>query len=291
MTMVDAEIGYDSRELAEAAKSPAMSTPFSQVDELPAPMRALLLHGLEQMAATQEIGRVRQMAYSMLQATIGERILDAGCGAGEVARELAATVGPNGLVTAVDASRTTIDHAESKDGGAGVRYRVADVTALPFPDGSFDAVRCERVLQHVSNPDLGVAELTRVTRSGGRVCLIDTDWTSLAIDGIPDELALGMPAAFLRRAVMHHATMGRTLRRRLVRAGLTDVSARPITMCFPDPASAAAIMPMFDPQIPAETRLVPDQWRESWFDAIASAGSRGEFLAVLTLWVAVGTRP
>jgi SAM-dependent methyltransferase len=266
-------------------------TVFGQLDEVPAPMRALLLGALEAMARTPEIARVREHADAALRPAAGELILDAGCGAGEVARSLAAAVAPDGQVTAIDASRATVEYAASKDGGAGVRYQVADVTALPFDDATFDAVRCERVLQHVPDPDAGVGELTRVTRPGGRVCLIDTDWLSLASDGLPDDLVEQMTSALLNQGVLHHSSMGRTLRRRLVRAGLGDVSTQPIPLLFTDPASTGAVLPMFNPMVPPEARLVPDDLRERWFEAVAEAGARDEFLVVLTMWVAVGTAP
>ena len=64
-----------------------------------------------------------------------------------------------------------------------------DVSALDLPDDSFDGVWCERVLQHVDDADVAIGELIRVTRPGGRVCLIDTDWDSLAFDGVPPGLA------------------------------------------------------------------------------------------------------
>jgi ubiquinone/menaquinone biosynthesis C-methylase UbiE len=270
----------------EADREP---TPFAQVDEAPAELRALILAVLEGMANTPEIGQVRAAADALLRPVAGERILDAGCGAGEVARALVATVGPEGRVTAIDASRTAVEYARSKDDDTGVEYRVADVTALPFDDAVFDAVRCERVLQHLADPDAGVAELVRVTRAGGRVCLIDTDWRSLASDGLPDDLVEAVTQTLLRRAVLHHSTMGRTLRRRLVRHGLTEVSAQPVTICFTDPDRAAAILPIFSPLVPPEAGMIPDDLRERWFEAIAASRARDEFLAVLTLWVAVGT--
>ncbi|HST84802.1 MAG TPA: methyltransferase domain-containing protein [Kineosporiaceae bacterium] len=271
------------------AASTREPTPFAQVDEAPPELQALILSVLELMAATPEIGQVRRAADALLRPAAGERILDAGCGAGEAARALAATVGPEGQVTAIDASRTAVEHARSKDDGTGVEYRVADVTALPFDDDAFDAVRCERVLQHLTDPDAGLAELVRVTRSGGRVCLIDTDWESMASDGLPDDLVEAVTGMLLRRTVLHHSAMGRTLRRRLVRAGLTEVSAQPVTICFTDPDRAAAILPIFSPLLPAEAGMIPNDVRESWFEAIAASRDRDEFLAVLTMWVAVGT--
>ena len=267
------------------------AAPFAQVDSFSAPMRAKLLAALEDMAGTPQIAQVRRQANAMLQPTAGEQILDAGCGAGEVARELAAMVGPGGQITAIDASQATVDYAASKDGGAGVQYRVADLNALPFADGTFDAVRCERVLQHIPDPDRSVAELVRVTRAGGRVCLIDTDWHSLALDGMPDDLVNAMTAAFLSEKANHHKTMGRTLRRRLVRAGLADVSAQPVAFSFSEASSAAELLPMFDELIPAEFGLMPAELRDPWFEAVAAADARGELLAALTMWVAVGTRP
>ncbi len=264
-------------------------TPFAQIDDASAELQTLILPVLEMMAATPEIGQVRRAADALLRPVAGERILDAGCGAGEVARALAATVGPEGRVTAIDASRIAVQHARSKDDGTGVEYRVADVTALPFDDGAFDAVRCERVLQHLAEPEAGLAELVRVTRPGGRVCLIDTDWQSMLSDGLPEYLVKTVTGTLLSRTVLHHSSMGRTLRRRLVRAGLTEVSTQPVTIYFTDPDRAAAILPIFSPLVPAAAGMIQGDMRERWFEAIATVRDRDEFLAVLTMWVAVGT--
>jgi SAM-dependent methyltransferase len=277
---------------AAAGPAPtARPTVFRQIDEAPEPMRALLLGALQQMAESLEIGQVRQVADAALAVCPGERVLDAGCGAGEVARALAGQVAPDGQVTAVDASQAMIDHAAAQDGGAGIRYQVADVEHLPFDDHSFDAVRCERVLQHLAEPDRGLGELVRVARPGARVCVIDTDWLSLCGDGVPEDLVAAVTSHLLSQGTMHNTTMGRTLRRRMVRAGLTGVVAQPVPLCFTDPARAAVVLPMFNPQVPPQARMVPDELRERWFDAVAEAGRRDEFLAVLTMWVVTGTVP
>ena len=46
---------------------------------------------------------------------------------------------------------------------------------------------------------------------------------------------------------------------------------------------------MVDPNVPAEARLIPDGIREQWLAEVERAGRRGDFLAVLTIWVAAGT--
>jgi SAM-dependent methyltransferase len=53
---------------------------------------------------------------------------------------------------------------------------------LDEADRSFDAVRSERTLQWLADPGAVVAELGRVLRPGGRLSLIDTDWSTLHLD-------------------------------------------------------------------------------------------------------------
>ena len=48
---------------------------------------------------------------------------------------------------------------------------VGAIEAIPVEDASFDVVLCAQVLEHVDDPALGIAELSRVTRPGGRVLL------------------------------------------------------------------------------------------------------------------------
>jgi 2-polyprenyl-3-methyl-5-hydroxy-6-metoxy-1,4-benzoquinol methylase len=264
---------------------------FSDVDALPEPVFELLFGVLRGMAEHPEIQRVRRTAWDALQPMPGQRLLDAGAGAGEVARALAAAVGQQGEVVAMDSSVRTLQAARAlTPAELPVRFVQASVTDLEFPAETFDGVRSERVLQHVADPDRAVRELARVTRRGGRVCLVDTDWESAALDGVPADLAAAVRERMLNVAPGHHNDMGRTLRRRLLRAGLDDVTTTPVTCLFLDPASAAVVLPVLDPAIPPEAGMVPDDLRDRWFTEVAAAGERGEFLAVLTIWVAAGVR-
>jgi SAM-dependent methyltransferase len=179
--------------------------------------------------------------------------------------------------------------AVQRHDGSSVRYTSGDVSALDLPSDSVDGVWCERVLQHVDDADVAIAELIRVTRPGGRVCLIDTDWASLAFDGVPPALARTVIAAMHGRLTPRQRDMGRTLRRRLVDVHLADVEATPVTCLFGDPASAAVVLPMVNPLVPQEVWMTPPGVREEWFSRVDEAGARGNFLAVLTIWAVVGT--
>jgi ubiquinone/menaquinone biosynthesis C-methylase UbiE len=264
-------------------------TPFAHLDAMSPDMLAMLVAALEGMSRHPEIRRVRHAGWEALRPAAGQRLLDAGCGAGDVARWLAGAVSPGGEVVALDYSAATLAAARARHDGGDIRYVTGDISALDLPDDSFDGVWCERVLQHVADADVAIGELIRVTRPGGRICLLDTDWGSLAFDGVDPALAQTIVDHMHGRLTPRQLDMGRTLRRRVVRQGVHDITATPVTCYFPDPASAAVVLPMVNAEVPEESWMTPEGLRDRWFDQVDRAGADGEFLAVLTIWVVAGT--
>lgn len=90
-----------------------------------------------------------------------KRVLEVGCGWGELAAWIAEDTGAE--VIATDLSPRMVELAR----GRGLDARVADVQALPFEDDSFDAVVAAWMLYHVPDLERGLAELARVLRPGG----------------------------------------------------------------------------------------------------------------------------
>lgn len=109
----------------------------------------------------------------------GKAVLDLGCAGGFMAEALAgrgATVtGIDPAVQAVDAARS---HAAAQD--LPISYDVGVGEALPYTNGSFDAVVCVDVLEHVSDLDQVLREVHRVLRPGGRFLYdtINRNWIS-----------------------------------------------------------------------------------------------------------------
>jgi SAM-dependent methyltransferase len=264
-------------------------TPFSDIDGLPAQMSEMVLAALTEMGRHPEIRRVRRAGFDALRPAPGSRLLDAGSGNGEVARRLAAEVGPRGEVVALDYSAAITAAAIERHDDSNVEYVTGDVCDLGLPDDSVDGVWCERVLQHVDDADRAIGELRRVTRPGGRICLIDTDWDSLAFDGVPAPLRDTVMSYVGKHFCPPQRDMGRTLRRRLVAAGLTGLTATPVTCLFVTPESAAVVLPMVNPRVPEDAWRTPAGLRDEWLAHVEAAGARGDFLAVLTIWVVTGT--
>ena len=118
------------------------------------------------------IEELQKRVADFVQPSGDERALDVGTGAGALAFALAPQVRE---AVGVDLVSELLERGRSFAGDRypNVELREGDVTRLPFDRGEFDLV-CERaVLHHVARPELVLAEMTRVTRPGGRLLVID----------------------------------------------------------------------------------------------------------------------
>jgi SAM-dependent methyltransferase len=97
----------------------------------------------------------------------GREVLDAGCGEGYGGRILS-NVGGATRYVGVDLDPEAVARARDAYGLDGrVELAVADVTALPFEDASFDLVTCFETIEHVAEQQKVVSELARVLREDG----------------------------------------------------------------------------------------------------------------------------
>lgn len=156
----------------------------------------------------------------------GQRALDVGCGTGNGTLALADVVGVNGVVRGVDYDMTMIAEAQRRaeiDGlAAWVTYHQANAAALPWPDGYFDASRSDRVLQRMLDPVRAFDELVRVTRSSGRIVVIDGDWATLMIDADDPEND-GRLAYFQETLQYANPVSGQCLHQLFENHGLLDI--------------------------------------------------------------------
>lgn len=153
----------------------------------------------------------------------GELVLDVGCGPGALTTVLAKIVGPE-QVAAVDPSEPFVKACRDRVPGADVR--VAPAEALPFGDAEFDRALSQLVFHFVKDPAASVAEMARVTRSGGLVaaCVWDMTggmsmihgyWEAVREAGVPGQSEeerfggrSGQLAALWRQAGLREVTDG-----------------------------------------------------------------------------------
>ena len=131
------------------------------------------------------------------------RILDLGCGTGEITRRLAERY-PQATLLGIDIleGNLALARRDSAAFGERIRYAQGDAFALAEADGSFDLLVCRHMSQAVPNFPLVLAEITRVLRPGGWLHLLSEDYGMLHMpataDFDPDRFWNGNAVAFLR---------------------------------------------------------------------------------------------
>lgn len=148
------------------------------------------------------ISRVRLMR--VLRPRVGERILELGVGTGYYSLGLAEWVGVAGTVELFDLQQEMLDHVTERAEERGIANLVptrGDATALPYEDGSLDAVVLIAVLGEIPDREAAMAEIARVLRADGRLVvgelLGDPHFTS---PGQVEQLGTGAGLVFEQRS-------------------------------------------------------------------------------------------
>jgi ubiquinone/menaquinone biosynthesis C-methylase UbiE len=181
-------------------------------------------------------------AYLIGELRPGLDVLDVGCGPGTITADLAELVAP-GRVTAVDAAADVLGRARAFAEGRGldnIRFAVADVHGLDFPDDSFDVVHAHQVLQHVGDPVQALREMRRVCRPGGVVAVRDSDYA--AFNWYPEPPVLDEWLELYQRVARANGgepDAGRRLLSWARTAGFTDITPGAAAWCFATPADRA----------------------------------------------------
>lgn len=206
-----------------------------------------------------------------------DAVLDAGCGAGAHAIALADAV-PLGRVVGVDEVDYRLERAKRRVARLAVdnvSFELADLTALPFADASFDVVWSRDALQNHPKRAQALAELVRVTRPGGRVVLHALDAWGLEHQWpLPDEETMLMWRRWRSFSEQRHGTdpmLGRKLYAMLRAAGLQDLRIH----LSEDPVYGGAGAPQVEQLHAWQLRV--DALQEEFVEALGSREAAEDF--------------
>lgn len=231
----------------------------------------------QRLAECQELSLRRYAVVEQLAPRRGERVLEIGCGAGLLLREIGLATGPHGLAAGVDVSHDQIARAAEECAAVpAVRPAVGDATALDYPDGVFDAAVAVQVVEYISDAERCLAEIHRVLKPGGRLVCLATNWTSTFWHGPGATLSAEIARAWERHAA--HPNLPARLGPMLGRTGFERIRQLPVPIVnaeFDEGAYAywlARLMAGY-----AEREGVAPATAAAWLAALERAEEEGEF--------------
>jgi ubiquinone/menaquinone biosynthesis C-methylase UbiE len=270
--------------------STSQPTSAFHAENMSASMTERLVGALDAQAASTGVRRLRAWAHHGLAAAPGERAVDVGAGTGSEVQVLAEAVGPGGDAVGVEPNPGLRAVAEQRaaEAGSTARFVDGDALALPLGDAEVDVVWCERVFQHLAEPERAAAEIARVLRPGGRVALLDTDWaTSILHPGEPAVVA-ALTSGALAAAANPYA--GRRLLGDLAAAGLVvdDIGSQALVQ---DPREVAWPLVRMLGEAAQRRGLITAEQRDTLHADLAEAAARGALHMSVTMFGVLAHRP
>lgn len=237
---------------------------------------------LERRAKADDEVAARETYLTLLDISLGDRVLDVGCGSGAVTRDIARRVGERGLAVGLDPSLELLAVARRLAAEAGlddrIEFREGNVLRLPFPDGSFDVVVCATVLSHVPGGEAAISELARVLRPGGRVGVFDFD-ADMTIFTHPDRALTRRIVAAASDATAVDGWLVRRLPFLFGRAGLADVRVRGFFPLETEPRSFYASMAERCAEVAVKVGVITESECRAWLDAFHEQEAQGSIVA------------
>jgi ubiquinone/menaquinone biosynthesis C-methylase UbiE len=168
-----------------------------------------------------------RMVIELAKVKPGDRVLDVGCGTGNLTLTAKSSAGAKGAVHGIDAAPEMIDVARKKAqrSAMDVTFEVGLIEKIPFPDATFDVVVSRLVIHHLPD-DLkhqGFAEILRVLKPGGHLLVADFN--------PPTNPVLNHVTSALVGSHMMQSSI-RTIPPMLLTAGFVEITSGPTRSIF-----------------------------------------------------------
>jgi ubiquinone/menaquinone biosynthesis C-methylase UbiE len=236
----------------------------------------------------------KKLTYEQMRIKPGQIVLDVGCGPGTDTIQLARQVSSSGQVIGVDYDAKMIAEGEQRAQKAGVSawviHKCADAIELPFGSDYFDSCRSERLFEHLLNPGKTLSEMVRVTKSGGWIVVLDSDWGTLSMDANEIETERRL-VRFFSEHIVNNGYSGRQLYRLFKQQGLADISTQMCGVTFTDYPFTRKLVLMDKSEHEALAQgVITVQELEHLHNFWEQANVDGDFFASVSMILASGSK-
>lgn len=227
----------------------------------------------------------------------GAHVLDAGCGAGDVTREIARRVGADGRVVGIDMDPVEIGFAREEVGSLGlgnIEFRTGNLLAIETAE-RFDAVYARFLLSHLSRPQDGLERVMACLKPGGLIILEDVDFRGHFCH--PERASFAHYVAWYEAAARRAGVdpqLGPQLPSLLAKAGAWDIEARavnPAGIAGPIKEMAAATLAAVADRLVAEALATREAVDFAIADLLVAARDPGVFMSmprIVQCWARAG---
>ncbi|CTQ56272.1 Demethylmenaquinone methyltransferase [Roseibium album] len=239
------------------------------------------LEAFDSIPQLQELKAVARKKSGISQ---GDKVLDVGCGFGLETTRLAKLVQPNGAISGLDLSSAFIDEARKRAAlsDLGIDYATGAAQDLPYADNRFDHVRAERILIYLRDYQLALSEMKRVLRPGGRLSLIEPDFSTNTIN-LPNR-------DLVRRVIDHEVSQAveqgwlpGPLLSSLNDLGFEDIEVSTRVLIFPQDLAAGYFNNVGDHA--KEAHVISDDELTEWQNGIDSLQREGQIFATISYFL------
>ncbi|MGR9053413.1 MAG: methyltransferase domain-containing protein [Gammaproteobacteria bacterium] len=237
--------------------------------------------------AAETFSTIKEQSYQRMALSKDALILDIGCGPGIDILALAKRVGMKGCLIGFDHDPNMLQQASKNVADAEVDRNITFIQGsageLPFADASFHACRSERVFMHLTDPEKALAEMFRVTRPGGRIVVVETDWPGLSIDNSLPKIERAL-AEFRLSHILANGYSGRSLYRLFKRFNTADITIDVCPICITD-IELFRLLSMEDAveQRALAEKVVTERELTYWRDELKQASSNNCFFCTVNI--------
>jgi ubiquinone/menaquinone biosynthesis C-methylase UbiE len=267
--------------------NPSQLGDFARVDAVDADN---FVARLDVMQALDSFRIYKQETFELMSLQPGMHIADVGCGTGDDLAKLALRVSPGGIAVGFDLSEAMLSEA---------RRRYADVPSLTFvnapatalgawPD-RFHAIRADRVLIHVPEPEEVLREMIRVARPGGRIVVSEPDMPGCWLASSDYTLTGNIMQTIAESCTNPY--VARDLYTMFRDAGLRDITFGVRNVTAFDPQSVNQVLDFESAIVGMRARKTfSDEEVARWSAELEERGRTGRFVAGLSIMIVAGTK-